>query len=65
MDWGRLQYLESEALLTAMEVLAFDHHIPSLPVHDSLIFPESHGEIGKETIKASFKSIVGVEPVVM
>lgn len=61
-DWGLLQYLESEALMRTMEVLAYDHKVASLPVHDSLIVPQEWKELAKATLKASFREVVGVEP---
>ncbi|QIQ87402.1 hypothetical protein [Erythrobacter sp.] len=63
-DWGPLQYLESEAMMKAMEVLAYDHQVASLPVHDSLIVPNEWKELATETLKGSFKETVGVEPLV-
>lgn len=64
LDWGPLQFLESEAVMKAMEVLAYDHQVASLPVHDSLIVPKERKELATAILKASFKEIVGVEPMV-
>lgn len=62
--WGTLQFVESEIVLRTMEVLAFDHAVPSLPVHDSIIVPRSQSELARERLKESFRLIGGVEPVV-
>lgn len=59
LDWGPLQFLESEAVMKAMEVLAYDHQVASLPVHDSLIVPKERKELATAILKASFKEIVG------
>lgn len=64
VSWGELQFIESEILLNTMEELAFGHGVASLPVHDSLVVPESDVELAASTLKDAFKSSVGVEPVV-
>lgn len=62
VDWGLLQYLESEALMKTLEALAYGHQVASLPVHDSLIVPTEKKELAHALLKASFKETVGVEP---
>lgn len=34
VGWGELQFRESEIILTCMETLAYEHKVPSLPVHE-------------------------------
>ena len=63
-NWGELQFRESEVLLATMETLAFDHGVPSLPVHDSLIVPEGGVELAVRVLKMTFETMVGVEPSV-
>ncbi|HEX8415460.1 MAG TPA: hypothetical protein VF637_16500 [Sphingomicrobium sp.] len=62
--WGYLQYIESEAIIQAMETLAFEHEVPSLPVHDSLIVPVSKRVIAKVVLEDSFRKNVGVSPFI-
>jgi hypothetical protein len=50
--------------MKAMEVLAYEHQVASLPVHDSLIVPKVKEELATAILKASFKATVGVEPIV-
>ena len=64
VSWGELQFIESEIILSTMEVLAFRHGIASLPVHDSLIVSEADAELASSLLKDAFKASVGVEPVV-
>lgn len=64
MGWADLQFIESEIVLSAMETLAFDHDVPSLPVHDSLIVPVQAKEAAKKVLEESFKKAVGVVPVI-
>lgn len=39
IDWAKIQHLESEIILGVVRRLAFEHDIPALPVHDSIIVP--------------------------
>jgi hypothetical protein len=68
-DWGDnptscfdLVYEESEALLSAVERLAFIHKVPVLPLHDSIIVPASHAELAAKVLGDCFYKIVGVGP---
>jgi hypothetical protein len=63
-SWGELQFLESQIILKTLEVLAFDLGVPALPVHDSIIVPQSKADLAASTLKECFKSIGGVEPEV-
>ncbi len=62
--WGELQFRESEILLSAMETLAYEHDVPALPVHDSLIVPELKGSLAISVLKQAFHASVGIEPSV-
>lgn len=61
-DWADLQYVESCAIVEAVERLAYDHDIPSLPVHDSIIVPASKEETASAILKDAFKKATGVYP---
>lgn len=68
-DWGNtgvscfdLQFVESEAMLLAVERLAYDHEVVSLPVHDSLIVPLSRLEVAKEVLCHAFEEVAGHYP---
>lgn len=63
--WGELQFLESEIMLACMETLAFDHDVPSLTVHDSLIVPVEAESLARATLQEKFKEMLGVMPEVM
>jgi hypothetical protein len=60
--WGDLHYRESCIVIGAMETLAFDHGIPSLPVHDSLIVPAPKRVVAQDALETSFRKVVGVVP---
>lgn len=60
--WGDLQFIESEAILDAVYILATKYDVPALPVHDSLIVPESMVETAKEVITDCFERHIGFTP---
>lgn len=60
--WGDLQFVESEAILDAVYILATKFDVPALPVHDSLIVPESMVETAKEVLTDCFKRHIGFTP---
>jgi hypothetical protein len=64
VGWGELQFRESEVILATMEALAFDHGIPSLPVHDSLIVPADAQGLAIAAFREVFGSSLGVVPEV-
>lgn len=61
LGWAELMYIESEAMIGAMEVL-MSNGIPSLPVHDSLIVPLSAEKIASETMVAMYVQHAHIEP---
>ncbi len=70
-DWGMtdvtcfdLQFIESEALLLAIERLAYEHDIAALPLHDGLVVPLRHIELAKEILAHSFEKLTGHKPYV-
>jgi hypothetical protein len=50
-----LQFHESEILLRAMQELREQHSLPSLPIHDGLIVPESEREVTKAVLVRAFR----------
>jgi hypothetical protein len=64
VGWGELQFRESEVVLATMEELAFEHNVPALPVHDSLIVPKSAKELATAQLRASFERSFGVVAVI-
>ena len=56
-------YEESEAMIAAMELLR-SQDIAALPVHDSLIVPQSKKLIAKDALESTFQSRFGVQFVV-
>lgn len=62
VGWGELQFRESEVILSCMETLAYEHGVPSLPVHDSLIVPHEAEVLAREALKAAFRSSLGITP---
>lgn len=60
--WGELQFLESQAVICAVGTLAFTHNVPALPVHDSIIVPESARSVAEDVLTRCFERWVGVKP---
>ncbi|NYH94614.1 hypothetical protein, partial [Novosphingobium marinum] len=65
VGWGERQFIESEVLMESMEVLAYDHDVPSLPIHDSLIVPREAEALARETMIESFKARLGGLSVIL
>ena len=64
IGWGELQFRESEVIMKAIEVLAFDHDVPALPVHDSLIVPRQHEDLAKSVLGRAFRDAIGIDAVI-
>lgn len=62
LGWAKLQYIESCAIIDAVAVLAFEHGIPALPVHDSLIIGASNLNAAKAVLETTFFKHVGINP---
>ncbi|QNE30754.1 hypothetical protein F1C10_01360 [Sphingomonas sp. NBWT7] len=62
--WGDLQFIESEAVIDAVHTLAFEHGIPALPVHDSIIVPARYKELAIKALSEKFAAYVGVRPTI-
>jgi hypothetical protein len=61
-DWGDLQFLESKVILRTVETLAFNHGVPCLPVHDSIIVPATEREMASQVLSEEFRLVIGVTP---
>lgn len=58
-----LQFIESEAILLAVERLAYEHGVISLPLHDSLLSPASAAKVAEATLGEAFREVVGITPI--
>lgn len=59
--WGDLMFMESEIVIGTMQEL-MSRGIPSMPVHDSLIVPESREAVAVDVLKHQFRTHTGVVP---
>jgi hypothetical protein len=62
VSWADLQFIEGCAIIETVETLAFEHDVPCLPVHDSIIVPASNVELAERVLTATFRKVVGVDP---
>lgn len=60
-DWADLMFVESEIVIGTMQEL-MTRGIPSMPVHDSLIVPESREAVTVEVLKHQFWAHTGAVP---
>jgi hypothetical protein len=60
-DWGDLMFVESEIVIGTMQEL-MRSGVPSMPVHDSLIVPESKERVAVDVLKHQFRVHTGVVP---
>ena len=58
--WAKLQFIESEILISTILELIRDHDIPALPIHDSLIVPSETSRSVDEILKKYFKQRLGI-----
>jgi hypothetical protein len=65
MGWADLMYLESAAVLYAMQVLRMGHGIPSLSMHDSLIVPVSNRDVAVDAIRKGYARMAIAEPITL
>ena len=63
IGWARLQFEESEVILSTMQEL-MKKEIPSYPVHDSIIVPETSSEEAMRCLKGCFRDRLGGEVIV-
>ena len=63
IGWARLQFEESEVILSTMQRL-MKKEIPSYPVHDSIIVPETSSEDAMCCLKGCFRDRLGGEVIV-
>jgi hypothetical protein len=62
LDWGRLQYEESECFIWAMRNLWDPFKVGALPVHDSLIVAERDKEIAIDFVGRAYEKRFGARP---
>ncbi|WP_394653062.1 hypothetical protein [uncultured Sphingomonas sp.] len=62
LTWADLQFIESEAVINAVDRLNVEYGIVALPVHDSLIVAEENRETAIYVLKDEFQKSVGVIP---
>ena len=62
VSWADLMFVESEAIIGTMVAL-METGVPSLPVHDSLLTPRSAVPMAIELLKANYRSVTGMEPM--
>lgn len=60
--WQHLQYIESSAIIDAVEVLCLHHDVAALPLHDALLVPSSKVPIAMTVLRDTFRARVGVDP---
>ena len=60
--WAKLMWIESVAMLTAMQRLMREHEVPSFSIHDSLIIPASKQELAKEMLAKQYCWVTQVQP---
>jgi len=60
-DWADLMFVESEIVIGTMQEL-MRRGIPSMPVHDSLIVPQSKESVAVDVLKHRFRARTGVVP---
>ena len=63
IGWAKLQFEESEVILSTMQEL-MKKGIPSYPVHDSIIVPETSSEEAVFCLKGCFRDRLGGEVIV-
>jgi len=63
IGWARLQFEESEVILSTMQEL-MKKGIPSYPVHDSIIVPETSSKEAMCCLKECFRDRLGGEVIV-
>lgn len=61
--WQHLQYLESSAVIDAVETLGLLHDITALPLHDALLIQRSSISKASEVLTDTFRKWTGVAPV--
>ena len=59
-----IQFAESEWLMKVMRELLGVHGVGCLPVHESLIVPQSKIDLTKEIMARHFKECFGVVPLI-
>lgn len=63
LSWGPLQRIESDAIVAAMLRLKRGYGVPALPVHDSLLVPQSAWQVAAEALRVALVKATGQEPL--
>jgi hypothetical protein len=58
-----LQFAESEAIIGAVESLAYTYGVASFPVYDSILVPVSKRELAEAILVETFEAQVGIKPI--
>ena len=64
INWGVLQFKESNAVIDCVHTLATKHSVLALPVFDSIIVPKSQEHIARTILVDCFDKEVGVRPTI-
>lgn len=62
INWGILQFEESQAVLDAVHELCTVHGVIALPVHDSIICKRSDEKTAHDVLSLCFQRRIGVKP---
>lgn len=62
INWGVLQFEESQAVVDAVHELCTVHGVVALPVHDSIICKQSDAAIVNDVLSRCFERRIGVKP---
>lgn len=62
INWGILQFEESQAVVDAVQELCTVHGVVALPVHDSIICKQSDAAIAYDVLSRCFERRIGVKP---
>ncbi|MGN7161697.1 hypothetical protein [Sphingomonas sp. SAFR-052] len=62
INWGILQFEESQAVVDAVHELCTVHGVVALPVHDSIICKQSDAAIAYDVLSRCFERRIGVKP---
>lgn len=62
LRWPHLQYLESSAVIDAVEQLGSVNDVCALPLHDALLVSKSNSAAAKTVLIRTFRQRIGVEP---
>ena len=61
---GRLQNKDGKIMADIIDYFVIKKGIPAIPIHDSVIVPESYQEEAKQVMKEVYKKHMGFYPVI-